>query len=144
MLCQSAALMVAALLTAGPAIEVVRVRIRDNTEIKALSPGRPRIGWSAHTKNAAIRAGLRLLPGESILRDSVWVQETSQRITLCYQLAFNPELRSEQRTIQLEVWVKGMLRDDPRTVDTSIDCGRKPVPDSQSRRGQSKQVSLQA
>ena len=127
MLCQSAVLMVAALLTADSAIEVVSVRIRDKPQMRFISPTPARVRDDSHSTDLVIYARLRLFPGETIPRKSVWVHETRQKITLCYQIDHDPDLESVQRTVQLSARVKGMLLDDPRPVEASVNCGIKPI-----------------
>ena len=125
----SAVLMAVAPLAEHDGVRVISVQFRDDSSVHSANPGSVRRGWYSHSTDAEIKTLIRLLPGEKIPRSSVWVRETTQSLTLCFELAYDRTLQSVQRTIMLRARVTGLPLNDPRPVDASGNCGRMPTAD---------------
>jgi hypothetical protein len=119
------------LVTGCAAVEVKSVSVWEDPRFGKAATDIARIGWYSHSKSmAGIRVVVLLNAGEAIPKESVWVRESDEMLTLCYSVALSAGPSAGQptglRKVVLSARVSGISRSDRRAVEASRACGKNP------------------
>lgn len=125
MLRQSGVLMVIVLVTGCATVKVQSVSISEDPRFDAAKTNVAQVGWYSHTRDmAGIRVVVQLERDQVISRQSVWVRESDQTLTLCYSTVPSPDHATDRRKVVLCARVSGVPRGDRRLIVVSRACGK--------------------
>ncbi|TNJ35789.1 hypothetical protein [Arenimonas terrae] len=120
-----ASLVLIATLASCTSIKVQSVSISEEDGFRATTADTARIGWYNHSPDmAGIRVVALINAGEFIPKESIWVREADDTLTLCFSVAARSDQQAGQRTVVIRTRVKGIPRGDRRMIEASRGCGK--------------------